>query len=144
MFQSNATDLVSTNNNGVIQIYLRDTCIGINSGCTPKTTLLTADSSGHALTAPSTLIGYRNISSNGRYLLFDTGAPLNVGDAIAQAYALDTCFGAGSSCMPQNHVVSVDHQGHQVPARAMALSGDGHFAVFYDGTSQLYLALTGF
>ena len=146
MFQSDATDLVSTSNKGILQIYLRDTCIGVTAGCTPKTTLITTDSTGQELTSPSTLFGQGNISSTGRYLLFGPGAPLNPGDAIGQAYVRDTCFGAPSGCTPKNNLISVDSQGKQFPGgvRPMAISGDGRFAVLFDGTSQLYLALTGF
>jgi trimeric autotransporter adhesin len=146
MFQSDATDLVSTTNNGVIQIYLRDTCIGVTSGCTPKTTLITEDSNGHALASASTLFGQGSISSTGRYLLIGPGSPLNSGDLNGQAYVIDTCFGMSSGCTPQNHLISVDGQGKQFAdgVRPMALSGDGRFAVLFDGTAQLYLALTGF
>jgi hypothetical protein len=146
MFQSDATDLISTSNNGVLQIYLRDTCIGAAGACTPKTTLVSADSSGQALTTPSTLFGQGNVSSTGRYLLIGPGSPMNSGDIIGQAYVLDTCFGVSTGCTPQNHLISVDSQGKQFSGgvRPMAISGDGRLAVLFDGTSQLYLALTGF
>jgi hypothetical protein len=116
------------------------------AGCTPTTTLVTADSAGHALTNPSTSYGQGSISSTGRYLLFGPGAPLNAGDMLGQAYVRDTCFGALSGCTPKNNLISVDTQGQQIPGgvRPMAISGDGRVAVLFDGTSQLYLALTGF
>jgi hypothetical protein len=146
MFHSDATDLVSTNNHGVSQIYLRDTCTGAVGACTPATTLISADSNGQALASPSTLFGQGNISSTGRYLLFGPGAPLNPGDLIGQAYVHDTCFGASNGCTPTTHLISADSQGNQFVGgvRPMAISGDGRFAVLFDGTKQLYLALTGF
>lgn len=146
MFQSDATDLVATNNHGVFQIYLRDTCTGAAGACTPNTMLVSADSNGLALTNPSTLFGQGNISSTGRYLLFGPGTPLNPGDLVGQAYVRDTCFGAPSGCTPRSNLISVDAQGNQFVGgvRPMAISGDGRFAVLFDGTKQLYLALTGF
>jgi hypothetical protein len=146
MFQSDTTDLIATSNNRVLQIYLRDTCIGAAGACTPKTTLVSADSGGPALTTPSTLFGQGNVSSTGRYLLIGPGSPLNSGDMIGQAYVLDTCFEVSTGCTPQNHLISVDSQGKQFSGgvRPMAISGDGRLAVLFDGTSQLYLALTGF
>src|SRR6266700_5734497 len=143
MFHSDATDLVATNNHGVFQIYLRDTCTGAVGACTPATTLISADANGQALTGGGTLFGQGNISSTGRYLLFGPGSPLNPGDLVGQAYVRDTCFGRPNGCTPTHHLVSLDGQGNQFAGgvRPMAISGDGRFAVLFDGTKQLYLAL---
>ena len=114
--------------------------------CSPSTTLVSADSTGRGLTNPSTLFGQGNVSTTGRYLLFGPGSPLNPGDMIGQAYVRDTCFGAPAGCTPMTNLISVDNRGNQFAGgvRPMAISGDGRFAVLFDGVSQLYLALTGF
>ena len=84
------------------QVFVRDTCEGADSGCQPRSLLLSAAADGTAgnddSRAPS-------MSSDGRYIAFSsaatniaTGSP-----AGRQVYVRDTCFGATStSCTPSS------------------------------------------
>ena len=148
-FQSDATDLVSgKNSTGKFQLYLRDTCTGVDSGCTPQTTMLTLDSNGNPLTADTTSPATGLISSTGRYVVFDAGAPIRPGDYVGEVFAKDTCTGVASGCTPSVKGISFDVQGHVVSGVVpVSISADGHFALLLDtstGSFNLYLALTGY
>ena len=120
VFASDATNLVAGDNNGVADIFLRDTCIGAPAGCSPATTLVSIASDGSSANAAS---GSPSISADGRFVAFSSGAtnllPAGVspssassttaantapGDSAAAVSATtflrDTCFGAVSACTP--------------------------------------------
>jgi len=146
VFHSDATNLVSQSNNGVFQIYVRDTCNTVASGCAPQTTLVSTDGSGNALTANTTIGSDAVISATGRFVVFSAGAPMRPGGYIGEVYAVDTCIGVASGCTPSVQGISFDSQNNKVSgAFPVAISDDGHFALLIDGSSQfLYLALTGY
>lgn len=147
LFNSNATDLVSINTNGVYQVYLRDTCIGASGSCTPQTTLVSTDDNGNAGMTDSLAKGQGLLSPAGRYLAYNS--LIQEGLLPAVTYARDTCFGASANCMPRRVLLSVDTHLYNTTGQsfaAKAISADGRYVVLDDfgESNQVYLALTSF
>jgi Tol biopolymer transport system component len=122
VFASDATNLTAGDNNGVADVFLRDTCIGAPSGCTPATSLVSIASDGGSANGAS---ASPSISADGRFVSFDsaatnlvlagaasvTSAPTDnatsgkttdnsSGTVPVGAYLRDTCFGASGACTP--------------------------------------------
>jgi hypothetical protein len=109
VFASDATNLTAGDNNGVADVFLRDTCIGVLSGCTPATSLVSIASDGGSANGAS---ASPSISADGRFVSFDSaatnlvfvGAASDNSSATATvpvgAYLRDTCFGASGACTP--------------------------------------------
>jgi Tol biopolymer transport system component len=120
-FNSTATNLVSTPSSGTQQLYWRDTCMGVASGCTPATQLVSIGSDG---TSPGNgTSGQPSLSSDGRYVVFSSQAtnlttPGFVSGTPQQIYEGDMCAGA-SGCTPSISLVSVGSDGSS-PANALA------------------------
>jgi hypothetical protein len=86
VFLSSATNLVSGGSNpGVMSAFVRDTCAGVASGCTPSTQLVSVSPGGAQASATSA-----TISPDGRYVTFVSSSSL---------FLRDTCAGA-SGCTP--------------------------------------------
>jgi hypothetical protein len=115
-FVSDATNLTAGDNNGFADVFLRDTCIGAPSGCTPATTLVSVASDGGSANGAS---AYASISADGRFVAFDSEATNlmlagaasvatptgtvtdnSAASALAGAFLRDTCFGASGACTP--------------------------------------------
>jgi len=117
--------------NDRVQVFLRDTCEGASAGCQPRTTLLSAAADGTPANdeshAPS-------MSSDGRYVAFSSAATNLVENAPPgrQVYLLDTCAGAGDSCKPSSHLISVDPNGALVGTESIlpSVSASGRFVAF--------------
>lgn len=119
VFASDAANLVPGDNNGVADIFLRDTCIGAPAGCSPATSLISIAPDGSSANAPS---GAPSISADGRFVAFLSAAtnllpaaasagsvsstppnivPNDSAAAVSAATFLrDTCFGAAVACTP--------------------------------------------
>jgi hypothetical protein len=112
------------------QIYVRDTCAGQTSGCTPSTTLVSADVSGRPGNGTSERPA---LSTNGRVVAFDSTSTNLTGDAAGVSILVrDTCVGALAGCVPS--IVSVPvAQGTSEPY--LSLSGDGRYLA-YEGYSM--------
>lgn len=138
-FSSAATNLVSETPGGE-QIFLRDTCQGAPSGCTPKTELISVDPNG-LLSATDNLLP--SISSSGRFIAFlsvksattkvPAGAAANsmnngMNNGVRQVFVRDTCLGAPSGCTPKTTRISAQPGDANVvggkPA-GPAMSGNG-------------------
>jgi hypothetical protein len=110
-FDSFATNLVpNPPADGNDHLYLRDTCTGAPSGCTPGTIQLDAGGSsglGGAGLDSSVIPGS---SADGRLVAFSTLSinlvPQNV-QGFANAYVRDTCVGASSGCSPRTRLASI-------------------------------------
>jgi len=110
-FSSAATNLVANAPAGR-QIYLRDTCAGVTTQCTPQTTLLSTDDTG-ALSGNDNLLP--SVSSSGRFVAFlsvtSSKYPAKAAKALnsgyRQVFVRDTCFGATGSCTPSTTRISV-------------------------------------
>jgi hypothetical protein len=110
-FSSAATNLVANPPSGR-QIYLRDTCAGAATQCTPQTTLISTDESG-LLSGNDNLLP--SISSSGRFVAFlsvtsskyAAKSAGNPNSGYRQVFLRDTCFGATSSCTPATTRISL-------------------------------------
>jgi hypothetical protein len=102
-FSSEANNLVPGDSNGSADIFLRDTCIGAPSTCSPKTIRLSVGPGGVQANGASNSPA---ISPEGRFVAFDSLAtnltaenPANFTGA-PQLFLRDTCFAAGAGCTP--------------------------------------------
>ena len=110
-FSSAATNLVANAPAGR-QIYLRDTCAGAATQCTPQTTLISTDESG-LLSGNDNLLP--SISSSGRFVAFlsvtsskyPAKSASNANSGYRQIFVRDTCFGAATACTPTTTRISL-------------------------------------
>ena len=116
---------------GHTQIFARDTCLGADSACQPRTILISSTLDGTAANDDS---HSPSISSDGRYVAFSSAAADLVTDLTAgrQVYLRDTCFGADSSCAPSTQLISTDPNGALLGAESIlpSISASGRFVAF--------------
>ena len=142
-FSSAATNLISQQSASGRQIYLRDTCIGANSGCAPSTQLVSTDAEGK-LTGTEAILP--SVSSSGRFIAFvaitasQSKNPANgksaksqsANSGLRQVFVRDTCIGA-TGCSPSTTRISLqpgDGAGSGQHPAGPALSGSGdHLAI---------------
>ena len=72
-FVSGATNLVTGDTNNLSHIFVRDTCHGVATGCTPSTTRVSVASDGTEADGASS---EPSISANGRFVAFISSANL--------------------------------------------------------------------
>jgi hypothetical protein len=152
LFESTSNNLVAGTPVGTpAEVYLRDTCNGVASGCVPSTILVSTTDGGVGATW-SNYIGTKSMTSDGRFVTFVSSNPAT--PAQQQIYVRDLCLNAGSSCTLSTTKVSVDPSnmagtapGFQLPS----ISADGHYVAFtrtssggFAGTPQVFLAKTGY
>jgi hypothetical protein len=97
-FLSSAMNLVDSDTNGVTDVFVRDTCAGAPSGCTPSTQRVSVATGGAQANGASAAA---TISATGRFITFESAAT-NLG-AISSSGGLflrDTCAGAAAPCTP--------------------------------------------
>jgi trimeric autotransporter adhesin len=96
-FLSSARNLVAGDTNGVADVFVRDTCAGASSGCTPSTQLVSVATNGAQANGGSTSA---TIGASGRYVTFESDAT-NLGSSSSSGVFLrDTCAGAAAGCTP--------------------------------------------
>ncbi len=98
-FVSSATNLVDSDTNSVTDVFVRDTCAGAPSGCTPTTQRASVATDGTQANAASTSA---TISATGRYVTF-VSAATNFGSTSSspsEIFLRDTCAGAATPCTP--------------------------------------------
>ena len=99
VYISSATNLVVSDTNGVADVFVRDTCAGVASGCAPSTQRVSVASDGTQFIDASTSA---SISTDGRYVTFESVAA-NPGAASSVSssgiFLRDTCAGA-AACTP--------------------------------------------
>lgn len=165
-FGSTATNLVSTNVQGEGNVYTRDTCSGVPTGCTPSTNLVSLANDGSTANCGSPgNNGGVSMSADGRFVAFgsiatnltpDDGFPACSWEDI---FVRDTCFGV-TNCAPSTVRVSVANTPNPgISANSIsaysAMSTDGRYIVFIssatnlltppsNGHAMVYLARTGF
>jgi hypothetical protein len=76
VFASGATDLVPGDTNGASDIFVRDTCVGVPSGCIPSTVRVSVALDGAQGNSDS---GRPVISADGRFVVFISAAKLGPG-----------------------------------------------------------------
>ena len=113
------------------QIFLRDTCEGASSDCTPKTTVLSAAADGTEGNADS---HSPSITSDGRYVAFSSAATNLASDSPSgkQIFLRDTCHGAANGCTPKTELISVDPNGLLSATDNLlpSVSSSGRFVAF--------------
>jgi trimeric autotransporter adhesin len=98
-FLSSARNLVASDTNGVADVFVRDTCAGASSGCTPSTQRVSVASDGTQANGAS---ASATIGASGRYVTFESEAT-NVGSPASSSSGIflrDTCNGAAAGCTP--------------------------------------------
>ena len=97
-FLSAATNLVATDSNAATDAFVRDTCTGVASGCTPSTQLVSVTTAGTQANGPTTSA---TIDATGRYITFESEAT-NLGSSSSSGgiFLRDTCSGVTSGCTP--------------------------------------------
>jgi trimeric autotransporter adhesin len=164
-FDSLASNFIANDTNGVSDVFVRDTCAGVSSGCTPSTTIVSVASDGtqgNAGMLGDFLAGsdLASISADGRFIAFEsasTNLVANDTNFSEDVFIHDTCAGVSSGCTPSTVRVSVASDGTQGDggSYAPAISGDGHFVAFTSSATNLvagdangidddFLTITGF
>jgi hypothetical protein len=116
-----------------MQVFVRDTCEAADSGCQPRTVLLSAAADG---TPGNDDSKSPSMSADGRYVAFSSAATNLVSGAPAgrQVYLRDACFGAAATpaCAPSTQLVSADSEGTLVGTEGIlpSVSASGRFIAF--------------
>jgi hypothetical protein len=133
-FDSGASNLLANSPSYCIStvdcVYVRDTCMGASSGCTPQTIL------GSILPGEvGSGGGLPVITASGRYLTFDS----NGGGNLVQVYLRDWCVGAPSGCVPNTIPISVNSIGAfgNEENDPQSLSADGQSVGFVSYSTNL-------
>jgi trimeric autotransporter adhesin len=134
-FSSYASNLVSGDTNGTTDIFLRDTCRGVATSCTPSVIRVSIASDESEANGSSFSPA---ISANGRFIAFASDATnLVLGDTngTLDVFVRDTCTGASNPCNPSTTRVSVDDSGGQLSLDnfAPSISNDGRYVAFASG-----------
>jgi len=138
-FSSYAANLVPGDTNDVRDIFIRDTCVGVPPGCTPATIRISVNSAETESDGDSY---WPSISADGRFVAFQSDASNLVASDTNNAsdvFVHDTCFGAGTGCMPQTIRVSLADDGSEANGYSYtpSISGDGRFMAFVSDASNL-------
>jgi hypothetical protein len=142
-FYSEAKNLVTSGSQG--NIFVRDTCTGIATGCTPNTKAVDIAADGSVANGKT---GRQiSMSGDGRFVSFLSRATNLVagGPAVASGYwsvyARDLCQGPNvpSGCVPHTELVSVGMNSEPAngPSASASLSGDGRFAAFVSSATNI-------
>ncbi len=139
VFESGSADLVPNDTNGLVDIFLQDTCSGAPAGCTPSTIRVSVDNGGSEADGASFLPA---VSGDGRFVGFTSSATnLVTGDTNGadDVFLRDTCIGAPPGCTPSTIRVSVANDGSQAdaPSGSAALSADGRYVAFGSAATNL-------
>lgn len=117
--------------NGESQILLRDTCVGVTTGCTANTRIASASTDGTVGNGSS---HNAVMTLEGRYVAFSSSATNLAENAPPgrQVYLRDTCIGAPTSCQPSTKLISMDEEGKLVGTEAVlpSISSSGRFVAF--------------
>jgi len=121
----------SAQENEITQIMVRDTCLGVQNGCTAGTKLISVASDNTPGNADShTPV----ISADGRYIAFSSAATnlLEGAPAGRQVYLRDTCAGASTTCKAATSLVSTDPGGALNGTESIfpSISSSGRYIVF--------------
>jgi hypothetical protein len=122
-FTSAASNLVPGDTNGVADVFMRDTCIGVGGGCTPSTERI---SLGHgdvqadgASAEPLVTLPMSSMSGfdyHGRFVVFTSSASNLVADdtnGVTDVFMRDTCRGY-PACVPSTQRISLSSTGQQI------------------------------
>ena len=142
-FDSYASNL-TPESNGEVQVYLRDTCIGVSS-CTPSTIMV---SKGFGGAAGDDYSYHPSISADGRYVVFESYSAnlvAGVNNYDTHIFLRDTCIGASAGCTPSTIVLDVDPNGTLGNGYSYnpSISGTGRYVAFESESTNLLPAIFG-
>ena len=136
-FVSGAKNLVSTTTNANNpDLFLRDTCLGVPTGCSPTTSQEDVSTAGIPANGGAIDISSNPpISSDGRFLAFSTLAQNLVSQNVnghGDVYLRDTCNGAAAPCTPSTEIASLGNDGSISNAgeNHPSMSATGRFIAF--------------
>lgn len=131
-FDSSATNILpdSALCGSTACVFLRDTCNGVEAGCTPNTTLISV-----ALDGTTANGGSPWVSADGRFVAFDSSSNNVVsGDTnnAEDVFIRNVCFGAPPGCTPSASRVSLSSTGAQAntDSHGQAVDAVGRFVAF--------------
>ena len=140
-YNSNAPNIVNGDNNGVADTFVRSTCFGALTGCSPANTLVSVPSTGGWGNAQS---GLPAISSSGRFIAFQSWATNMVPNATVAPgdYWRDTCLGATGPCTPVTTRMDLSADGSEPNNSTFngaipAISSDGRMVAFSSTATDL-------
>jgi hypothetical protein len=88
----------------VSHVFVRDTCLGATSGCTPSTFAVSADPL--TMAAGRTEAYSPSISASGRYISFIAGSSAADTTTEGTIEVRDMCFGAGKGCLVHSYAAN--------------------------------------
>jgi hypothetical protein len=117
--------------NGIAQIFVRDTCVGAAKECAPETKLVSASTENIPGNADSHT---PSMSPDGRYVAYSSASTNLVTGTPAgrQVFMRDTCLGAATTCKATTSLISTDSQGALTGAESIlpSVSSSGRFVAF--------------
>ncbi|MGD0788217.1 MAG: hypothetical protein ABR898_09555 [Terracidiphilus sp.] len=136
-YSANMSDPSAPANFTLQSFWVRDTCTGAATPCTPTTTREDVASDGTPNNSDLFAGAVASISDNGRYVSFDASyrstdlVPQDIG-GHANVYWRDTCVNAPAGCQPSTILASLGNDGSIANAGSdtQSMSGDGRFVVF--------------
>jgi hypothetical protein len=142
-FVSSASNLVTGDTNGLADVFMRDTCIGADTACTPTTERISvgngnvqADGASSEPLVGLPMSGMNGYDYHGRFVVFvSSAANLVTGDTngVADVFMRDTCRGR-SDCVPSTRRISLTSTGGQITGAASGQPGhmrwDGEVVLF--------------
>jgi hypothetical protein len=133
-FESLATNILPNTFSG--STFVRDTCTGVPSGCTPSTTLMSVAPNGSLING-----GEPAITPDGRYVVFTGGTS----PGVTNVYLRDTCNGVPSGCTPNTTLISAapDGSSGNQNSNPQAISASGRFVSFASFATNIVSAPTG-
>jgi trimeric autotransporter adhesin len=138
-FSMASTDGVTEQPGTTQNVFVRDSCAGVTSGCTPATSLISLGIDGNTGNGDSTSA---SISADGRYVAF-VSAATNLVDSdsngVADVFVRDTCAGAPQGCMPSTQLISVAADGTQAnfASSSASISSTGRYVTFTSQATNL-------
>jgi Tol biopolymer transport system component len=101
---ANGASSTGSSGSTVSHVYVRDTCLGAVSACTPSTSAVSADAL--TLAAGRTESYSPSISANGRYVSFIAGSSAAGSTTEGTLEVRDMCFGAGKGCVVHSYAAN--------------------------------------
>ena len=143
VFTSAATNLVAGDSNSAVDVFMRDTCIGADSACTPSAERISLGNDGLQANGASSepLVGLpmgsmSGYDYHGRFVVFVSSATnLVTGDTngVADVFMRDTCRGR-PGCVPSTQRISLTSTGQQIVGKPSTQPGhmrwDGEVVLF--------------
>jgi hypothetical protein len=108
-FVSADPNMVAGDSNGVADVFMRDTCLGGGTSCTPSTIRVSVAANGGDANGAS-----GEPSFTGRYVAFSSAASnLVAGDpnSVPDIFIRDLCLSAEPGCVPSTRLVTVGQGG---------------------------------